>query len=190
MDILLFPDGLTMLCLQSTVFRLFLLSIADIGRSFNEGFLFILLLLPSFSLNIVLYPKQNKPIILRSEKGADMKLGDLLSMLRKEKCFLQKDVADYLNLSVATVSNYEKNVRMPDLETLVKLADFYDVSTDYLLQRTRCRAGIRTLGRRLSADFTVGDLINTTLHLDRNSIRFLLECCDLLSLRSRVENIR
>lgn len=119
-----------------------------------------------------------------------MKLGDLLSLLRKEKCFLQKDVADYLNLTVATISNYEKNVRMPDLETLVRLADFYDVSTDYLLQRTRCRASIRMLGRRLSADFTVGDLINTTLHLDRNSIRFLLECCDLLRLRNRANNMK
>lgn len=119
-----------------------------------------------------------------------MKLGDLLAMLRKEKCLRQKDVADYLQLSVATVSNYEKNVRMPDLQTLVRLADLYDVSTDYLLQRTRCRTSIRTLGRRLSENFTVGDLINTTLHLDRSSIRFLLECCDLLRLRSRVETMK
>lgn len=119
-----------------------------------------------------------------------MELGEVLTTLRKEHGFLQKDVADYLNLAVATVSNYEKNVRMPDLETLVKLAELYDVSTDYLLQRTRCRASIRTLGRRLSADFTVGDLINTALRLDRNSIRFLLECCDLLRLRSCADNMK
>ncbi|MDE7176823.1 MAG: helix-turn-helix domain-containing protein [Lachnospiraceae bacterium] len=119
-----------------------------------------------------------------------MELGDLLTMLRKEKGLLQKDVAIYLNLTVATVSNYEKKVRMPDLETLVRLADLYDVSTDYLLQRTRCRTSIRTLGRRLSADFTVGDLIDTTLHLDRNSIRFLLECCDLLRQRGRINDMK
>ncbi len=119
-----------------------------------------------------------------------MELGDLLTMLRKEKGFLQKDVADYLNLTVATVSNYEKNVRMPDLETLVKLADLYDVSTDYLLQRTRCRASVRMLGRRLSPDFTVGDLLNITLRLDHSSIRFLLECFDLLRLRSRVTDMK
>ncbi len=119
-----------------------------------------------------------------------MKLGDLLAMLRKEKGFLQKDVADYLHLTVATVSNYEKNVRMPNLETLVKLADLYDVSTDYLLQRTRCRIGVRALSRRLSADFTVGDLVSTTLHLDSSGIRFLLECCDLLRLRSRMDAVK
>lgn len=117
-----------------------------------------------------------------------MELGELLAMLRKEKGFLQKEVADYLHLSVATVSNYEKNVRMPNLETLVRLADLYDVSTDYLLQRTGCRAGVRAFGRHLSADFTVGDLVNTTLHLKRSDIRFLLECCNLLRLRSRLDD--
>ena len=117
-----------------------------------------------------------------------MELGTLLTMLRKEKGLLQKDVADYLHLTVSTVSNYEKNVRMPNLETLVRLADLYDVSTDYLLQRTSCKSGVRTLGRRLSADFTVGDLVSTALRLDRSGTRFLLECCNLLQLRSRVDS--
>lgn len=117
-----------------------------------------------------------------------MNLGELLTMLRKEKGFLQKDVADYLHLTVATVSNYEKNVRMPNLDTLVRLADLYDVSTDYLLQRTACRSGVRALDRHLSSNCTVGDLVNMTLQLDRSGIRFLRECCDLLYLRSRVEN--
>lgn len=117
-----------------------------------------------------------------------MELGERLTMLRKEKGFLQKDVADHLHLTVSTISNYEKNIRMPNLETLVMLADLYDVSTDYLLQRTHCKSGVRTLGRRLSPNYTVADLINMTLCLDRCGTRFLLECCDLLRLRSRVDN--
>lgn len=117
-----------------------------------------------------------------------MELGERLTMLRKEKGFLQKDVADYLHLTVATVSNYEKNVRMPNLETLVKLADLYDVSTDYLLHRTSCKNSVRTLGRQLSADFTVGDLVSTALRLDHSGTHFLLECCDLLRLRSRINS--
>lgn len=117
-----------------------------------------------------------------------MKLGELLTMLRKEKSLLQKDVANYLHLTVATVSNYEKNLRMPNLETLVRLADLYDVSTDYLLQRTPYKAGIRALGKHLSPDCTVGDLVNNALHLDRSGIQFLLECCDLLRLRSCIND--
>lgn len=114
-----------------------------------------------------------------------MELGNRLTMLRKERGFLQKEVADYLHLTVATVSNYENNVRMPNLETLIRLADLYDVSTDYLLQRTHCRSGIRSLDKHLSTDYTVADLINMTLRMDRPGVRFLLECCDLLRLRSR-----
>ncbi len=117
-----------------------------------------------------------------------MELGERLTMLRKEKGYLQKDVADRLHLTVATISNYEKNVRMPNLETLVKLADLYDVSTDYLLQRTCCRSGVRALCRQLSADFTVGDLVSTALRLDRFGIHFLLECCELLRLRCRLND--
>lgn len=117
-----------------------------------------------------------------------MELGELLAMLRKERGLLQKDVAKFLHLSVATVSNYEKNVRMPNLDTLVRLADLYDVSTDYLLQRTTCRNGVRTLGRHLSPDVTVGDLVDMALRLDRYGIRFLLECCDLLRLRCRMNH--
>ena len=91
-----------------------------------------------------------------------MEFGEFLAKLRKEKGILQKELAAYLNITVATVSNYEKGVHTPDLKTLVKLADFYDVSTDYLLQRTRYKANISTLNKRLSADYTVSDLMNTT----------------------------
>lgn len=81
----------------------------------------------------------------------------------------------YLNVTVATISNYEKNVHTPDLNTLVKLADFYDVSTDYLLQRTRYKSSICTLNNQLSADYTVSDIVNMTLELDSRNIYTLTD---------------
>ena len=51
-----------------------------------------------------------------------MELGNLLASLRKERGVLQKEVATYLNVTVATVSNYEKGVHAPDLNTLSMLA--------------------------------------------------------------------
>ena len=53
-----------------------------------------------------------------------MKFGELLATLRKERGVLQKEVATYLNVTVATISNYEKGVHLPDLDTLILLADF------------------------------------------------------------------
>ncbi len=63
-------------------------------------------------------------------------LGERLLLLRENKEIYQKEVAAYLKVSIGTISNYEKGVHDPDLKTLCKLADFYDVSTDYLLGRT------------------------------------------------------
>lgn len=116
-----------------------------------------------------------------------MEFGAFLAKLRKEKGCLQKEVAAYLNVTVATVSNYEKGVHTPDLDTLIKLADFYDVSTDFLLQRTRYRASINMLNKRLSADYTVSDLINTTLELNRHNTAALLDYYELLTLRNSVD---
>lgn len=119
-----------------------------------------------------------------------MELGKLLAKLRKEKGILQKEVATHLNVTVATVSNYEKGVHAPDLDTLIMLADFFDVSTDYLLQRTDYRAGIDTLNQPLSADYTVGDLLNTIVDLDSRSIHLLLDYYELLRLRNSIKRVK
>lgn len=113
-----------------------------------------------------------------------MKLGELLAKLRKERGILQKELANYLNVTVATISNYEKGVHAPDYETLIKLADFFDVSTDYLLQRTDYRSSISTLNERLLVDYKVSDLLNAILELDQKSMTALVDYYELLSLRN------
>ena len=119
-----------------------------------------------------------------------MRFGELLATLRKERGVLQKDVAAHLSVTVATISNYEKGVHAPDYETLVKLADFFDVSTDYLLQRTDYKVGISILNRRLLNNYTVSDLLNTLTTLDQHSIEMLLDYYDLLSLRNSAEKAK
>ncbi|SDZ18804.1 LexA family protein [Tindallia californiensis] len=65
-----------------------------------------------------------------------MTLGERLKKMRKEKEVTQKELADIFSLGESTISFYEKGTRRPDYETLSKLADYFDVSTDYLLGRT------------------------------------------------------
>lgn len=117
-----------------------------------------------------------------------MEFGEFLAKLRKERGILQKELAAYLNLSIGAISNYERGVHTPDLKTLVKLADFYDVSTDYLLQRTRYKANFSALNKRLSADYTVSDLMNTTLELDRHNTDVLLDYYELLAMRNSINH--
>lgn len=119
-----------------------------------------------------------------------MEFGKLLANLRKEKGVLQKEVATYLNMTVATVSNYEKGVHLPDLNTLIMLADFFDVSTDYLLQRTDYKSSIDSLNRQLSGDYTVSDLVSTVVELDARNMEALLDYYELLMLRNSIKRIK
>ena len=127
-----------------------------------------------------------KLLTIPTGKGTvvNMEFGEFLAELRKERRLLQKEVANYLNVTVATVSNYEKGVHSPDLDTLVKLADFFDVSTDYLLQRTDYKASLNMLNKTLTADYRVSDLLNTILEMDQHSMEALLDYYELLMLRN------
>ena len=60
----------------------------------------------------------------------------VLSLLRKEKGISQKDAAKELGVSQALLSHYEKGIRECGLEFLIRAADFYGVSADYLLGRS------------------------------------------------------
>lgn len=59
-----------------------------------------------------------------------------LSCLRKGMKISQYGLAERLGMTRGQLANYEQGKRQPDQETLVKLADFFDVSIDYLLGRT------------------------------------------------------
>lgn len=56
--------------------------------------------------------------------------------IREDRDLRQKDVAQYLNVSQNTYSQYETGVISLTAEVLIKLANFYDVSIDYLLDQT------------------------------------------------------
>lgn len=57
--------------------------------------------------------------------------------LREEKELLQKDIAAFLHCSQVAYSRYELGLRDIPTDVLIKLADFHNVSTDYLLGRTK-----------------------------------------------------
>ena len=59
-----------------------------------------------------------------------------LKKLRKERNISQLKLAIDLNMNQNNISRYENNEREADYETLIKFADYFDVSLDYLLGRT------------------------------------------------------
>jgi transcriptional regulator with XRE-family HTH domain len=65
----------------------------------------------------------------------------IITLLRKERGLSQKKAAEELGVSQALLSHYEKGIRECGLDFVVKAADFYDVSCDYLLGRSPHRSG-------------------------------------------------
>lgn len=61
--------------------------------------------------------------------------GKRLNQTRKSKGFTAQKMSEFLSVSIRTYRNYESETSYPSLESLVKIADILDVSTDYLLCR-------------------------------------------------------
>lgn len=60
--------------------------------------------------------------------------GDRIKTLRKAHNYSQVQLAQKLDVSKQTVSNWENNNILPSIEMLVKISTFFSVSTDYLLE--------------------------------------------------------
>lgn len=60
--------------------------------------------------------------------------GDMMKNLRQSRSLNQVQLANLLNVSKQTVSNWENNNILPSIEMLVKISQFFSVSTDYLLE--------------------------------------------------------
>ena len=62
-----------------------------------------------------------------------MKFGTVLRKLIEEHGITQKSLAAKLNLAPSTLGSYVQNTREPDFELLKKIASYFQVTTDYLL---------------------------------------------------------
>lgn len=75
--------------------------------------------------------------------------GNRLKNLRSEKRITGEELGKILNVTKVAVSNWESDRRFPDQDTLKNIADYFDVSVDYLL----CRSDARN---------TINDKVNTS----------------------------
>ena len=61
------------------------------------------------------------------------KIGDRIKKLRKENHISQDELSEKINVSRQTISKWEKNISLPDLENTKILCDFFNVSYEYLV---------------------------------------------------------
>lgn len=72
-------------------------------------------------------------------KMINKKLGDRIRDLRETNNIKQKDLAAVFGVENSTWSQYETNKRTPDLDTIRKLSEFFNVSVDYLFSITEIK---------------------------------------------------
>lgn len=65
-----------------------------------------------------------------------MKIGDRIKKLREKNGLMQQDVCNTLDIEQSTLANYENNRRVPKTDILIKIANYYGVSLDFLVGMT------------------------------------------------------
>ena len=77
-----------------------------------------------------------------------------IKMLREEKQMNMREVADALKIPYTTYVNYEKELREPNSEMLVSLANYFEGSIDYLIGRSDSRKN-NLLNNELESNFNI-----------------------------------
>lgn len=70
-------------------------------------------------------------------KSYDNRIGKKIRQLRTQKDMKQKVLAEKLNIRRQTISSYERGITLPDIYSLIKIADFFDISLDELAGRIK-----------------------------------------------------
>ncbi len=89
--------------------------------------------------------------------------GANIQSLRAARNITQKNLAEILGISRAALAHYESNRREPDLTTLCKIADFFDISIDYILDRTQ--------NEKINTNINI-PLLSTTTSIEKNNIDY------------------
>lgn len=88
------------------------------------------------------YQKKEGSECIKNECGEEEQgcfaFSDRLRYLRKKCGYSQTAVAKELGYVYTTVSNYERGTNEPTISNLIRLAEYFDVSLDYLLGRIDC----------------------------------------------------
>ena len=116
--------------------------------------------------------------------------GEILASLREERGIYQKELAGILKVSVGTISNYENNIHFPDQETLALIADYFGVTTDYLLGRTPYRYNLETLNQAFADGMMIADVVSIIQNFNLQNKESLLDFIDLLQLRQKADSSR
>jgi len=110
---------------------------------------------------------------------------EILRGLREDKDLKQSEIADLVGTTQQQYSKYETGESELPVRALIILADFYNVSADYLLGRTDCREGVDALNQKLTIGGTTGSLLSAVLSLEPSGQSAVLDYIFLQQLKQK-----
>jgi transcriptional regulator with XRE-family HTH domain len=115
--------------------------------------------------------------------GVIMALADRVRALRAERGWSQTDLAARITAAPAQVSRYESGRTAPSADTVIRLAETFGVSCDYLLVDDAPRRPFR------SAEDILGDRLATIAELDPSDRALVLSFIDALVTKTRLKRL-
>lgn len=112
-------------------------------------------------------------------------LNTILRDLREDRDIKQETLADYLGISQQTYSNYENGRREIPITVVIKLAKYYQVSTDYLLNSDTSYIGSVDMKALYIDNFTMHDIMYDIQSLDQAGRKDLVKFIRFLHQDSR-----
>lgn len=117
--------------------------------------------------------------------------GERLKELRIKFGLKQHELAEILNVSQSTIGMYENDQRTPPIESIVKLAEYFNVTTDYLLGHTKTdysvNANIPEVPSIVYEDNSNYDIIDKTKHNESEFIDNLDTFLDSLDINDELK---
>ncbi len=98
-------------------------------------------------------------------------LGDELKQLRKKRKLTQKELSDVLNIKRATLANWETGRSIPDIAMIKRIADFFDITVDFLLFGDSHES---VINKAIPInDFHVLEVLNKKDRIDKEQLQFI-----------------
>jgi len=116
------------------------------------------------------------------------KLGERLNKLRQEQGLTQQELADLFHISNSTISSYETGNRIPDVDFLLKLSKFYNISSDYIIGLSDSRLPLDIMNSTVVDQVSYQSVIEKIQRLPIERKRALLAILDDLYLCSVIQD--
>lgn len=112
-----------------------------------------------------------------------MPLGDRIKQLRKEVSWSQDELAKQISADARQISRYENGKITPSADALIKLAEVFNVSIDYLLREDAARGTLRTHDRESM------DLLEAIKSLTNEDKASLSHIVDALVVKNKMKSL-